>query len=120
MPQAPLDGRTAPQATGRPSKKPLCLENNPASASGVYKVHPTSEFQNSYLWSREQWLPLTRTVILREVKWLSPKVTELGIGTDVTRSETDSAQAPNLCARPLGSLRAQGLHRNRPKSMCAI
>ena len=49
-----LMARTAPRATGGPMEKLPHPENNPASTSGVYKVHPTSEFRNFYLWSRRK------------------------------------------------------------------
>lgn len=47
-----LIARTAPRATGGPIEKLPHPENNPASTSGAYKVHPTSEFRNFYLRSR--------------------------------------------------------------------
>lgn len=42
-----------------------------------------------------------RTVILREVKWFTKSHRAGKWYQDVTRRETDSAQAPDLCARPL-------------------
>ena len=60
-----------------------------------------------------------RSVTLREVKWFTKGHRAGKWYRDVTRSETDSAQAPYLHTGPL-TLETLLSHRNITQVMCAI